>query len=50
MSKPFKGVVDIDVRDSTPDWEPYVGMACICEATTELHPWVTPGTFRSALC
>ena len=23
MSKPFKGVINIDVRDSTPDWEPY---------------------------
>jgi arylsulfatase A-like enzyme len=23
MSKPFKGVVNIDVRDSTPDWAPY---------------------------
>ena len=23
MSKPFKGVVNIDVRDSIPDWEPY---------------------------
>ena len=24
MTKPFKGVVNIDVRDSVPDWEPYV--------------------------
>ncbi len=23
MPKPFKGVVNIDVRDSVPDWEPY---------------------------
>jgi arylsulfatase len=23
VSKPFRGVVNIDVRDSTPDWEPY---------------------------
>ena len=23
MAKPFKGVVNLDVRDSTPDWEPY---------------------------
>ena len=23
MSKPFKGVVNIDIKDSTPDWEPY---------------------------
>ena len=23
MSKPFKGTVNIDIRDSTPDWEPY---------------------------
>ena len=22
-SKPFKGVINIDVRDSVPDWEPY---------------------------
>jgi arylsulfatase A-like enzyme len=22
--KPFKGVVKLDVRDSTPDWEPYM--------------------------
>ena len=23
MSKPFKGVINLDVRDSVPDWEPY---------------------------
>ncbi len=23
MSKPFKGVINVDVRDSVPDWEPY---------------------------
>jgi arylsulfatase len=23
MSKPFKGVINIDIRESTPDWEPY---------------------------
>ena len=23
MSKPFKGVVNVDIRDSVPDWEPY---------------------------
>ena len=23
MSTPFKGKINIDVRDSTPDWEPY---------------------------
>src|SRR4051794_41906062 len=23
MTKPFKGVVNIDVRDSQPDWDPY---------------------------
>jgi arylsulfatase A-like enzyme len=23
VSKPFKGVVNIDIRDSVPDWEPY---------------------------
>ena len=23
MSKPFKGTVNIDIKDSTPDWEPY---------------------------
>jgi len=23
MSNPFKGVIDLDVRESTPDWEPY---------------------------
>jgi arylsulfatase len=23
MTKPFKGVINLDVRDSTPDWEPY---------------------------
>jgi arylsulfatase A-like enzyme len=23
MGKPFKGVINLDVRDSTPDWEPY---------------------------
>jgi hypothetical protein len=24
MSKPFQGVVNIDVRDSVPDWSPYM--------------------------
>jgi len=23
MSKPFEGVVNLDIRDSTPDWDPY---------------------------
>ena len=23
MAKPFKGIVDVDVTESTPDWEPY---------------------------
>src|SRR5205085_5563516 len=23
MSKPFKGVVNVDVRDSVPDWDPF---------------------------
>lgn len=23
MSEPFKGIVKLDVRDSTPDWTPY---------------------------
>jgi arylsulfatase A-like enzyme len=23
MSKPFKGVINVDIRDSVPDWEPY---------------------------
>jgi arylsulfatase len=23
MAKPFTGVVNVDVRDSVPDWEPY---------------------------
>ena len=23
MAKPFKGVINLDVRESTPDWEPY---------------------------
>src|ERR1700753_1887156 len=24
MPKPFKGTIKLDVRDSTPDWEPFV--------------------------
>jgi hypothetical protein len=24
MSKPFEGVINVDVRDSVPDWSPYV--------------------------
>ncbi len=24
MSKEFKGVINLDVRDSNPDWEPYL--------------------------
>ena len=24
MSKPFKGIIDQDIRNSTPDWEPYI--------------------------
>ncbi len=23
MTKPFQGVVNLDIRDSVPDWEPY---------------------------
>ena len=23
MSEPFKGIVNIDIKDSVPDWEPY---------------------------
>jgi hypothetical protein len=23
MTRPFKGVVNIDIKDSVPDWEPY---------------------------
>ena len=23
MAKPFRGTVNIDVKDSTPDWEPF---------------------------
>ncbi len=23
MSKPFKGTINIDIRDSVPDWEPF---------------------------
>src|SRR4030095_16735149 len=23
MTKPFKGTINIDIKDSTPDWEPY---------------------------
>ena len=24
MTKPFKGKIALDIRDSTPDWEPYL--------------------------
>jgi hypothetical protein len=24
MAKPFNGVVNTDIRDSTPDWAPYI--------------------------
>ena len=24
MTKPFKGIVNMDIRDSKPDWEPYL--------------------------
>ena len=24
MAKPFKGVINLDIRDSTPDWSPYL--------------------------
>ena len=23
MSKPFKGVINVDIRDSVPDWSPF---------------------------
>jgi arylsulfatase len=23
MSKPFKGTINVDIRDSAPDWEPF---------------------------
>ena len=25
MTKPFQGKIEVDIRDSTPDWEPYLG-------------------------
>ena len=24
MAKPFKGTIKLDVRDSTPDWDPFI--------------------------
>jgi hypothetical protein len=24
MARAFKGVINTDIRDSTPDWEPYI--------------------------
>jgi hypothetical protein len=24
MPKPFRGVVNVDIRDSVPDWEPFL--------------------------
>ena len=23
MPKPFKGTINVDIRDSTPDWDPF---------------------------
>ena len=37
MSKPFKGVINVDTRDSTPDWEPYVQPAAPAGAPNVLY-------------
>ena len=40
MSKPFKGVINIDITDSVPDWGPY---------TQPIAPAGTPNVFYIVL-
>ena len=34
MTKPFKGTINIDIRDSVPDWEPYAQPKAPADART----------------
>jgi hypothetical protein len=37
MAKPFSGIINLDVRDSTPDWSPFLQLTVFDEqgVTTE---------------
>jgi hypothetical protein len=37
VSKPFKGRIDIDIRDSVPDWEPYAQPKTPADAPNVLY-------------
>jgi arylsulfatase len=37
VSKPFKGVINVDIRDSVPDWEPYAQPAAPEDAPNVLY-------------
>ena len=40
MTVPFRGVINVDVRDSTPDWTPYMAPQAP-EGATQSHPTTT---------
>ena len=37
MTKPFKGTINIDQRDSVPDWEPYLQPVAPAGAASVLY-------------
>ncbi len=37
MAKPFPGVINTDVRDSNPDWSPFVADAASLYVDVEKH-------------
>jgi hypothetical protein len=48
MARPFRGVINVDVTQSVPDWEPYtqpiapgVCRACFisCSTMSGIRPW-----------
>ena len=49
MSEPFRGVVDLDIRDSTPDWAPFSQpVAPPGRRTSSTSCWTTSASARWA--
>ena len=47
MSKEFKGRIDVDIRDSTADWEPYLQpVARKTRRTSSTSFWTTSASRR----
>ena len=52
MAKPFKGTINVDIRDSEPDWTPFEPPVTRCtsrtangEAVTDDYPGTSPWRF-----